>query len=260
MVTRIFLRNAALSLSLSLFLSFSQFLVLTTSAVAENQGLSSVINRQTNQIKNLSSRVETLENTLFDMRKEVAELKKINDAKHEEIDQNRLANKTTITAPVATAETSDAPQNLASSSKIGGDDFIPKQDITVPQDKQEYDIALGLLKEGKLAEAESKFSDFVRDRSDSKLHSNAIFWYAETFYRQGAYNKAAIHYLQGYKQYPKDQKAPDSLLKLAYALNALNKDKEACSMLDKLEKEFPNRPINSIKRAKDAQSKFQCGK
>ena len=72
------------------------------------------------------------------------------------------------------------------------------------------------------------------------------------------FNKAAVNYLQSYKQYPKGSKAPDSLLKLSYSLASLNKNKEACSMLTKLEQEFPQRPISSIKRAQEAKDKFQC--
>ena len=72
------------------------------------------------------------------------------------------------------------------------------------------------------------------------------------------FDKAAINYLKGYKQSPKGIKASDSLLKLALSLGELKKGQEACSILDKLEAEFPNRPATSIKRAKEARIKFAC--
>jgi TolA-binding protein len=71
-------------------------------------------------------------------------------------------------------------------------------------------------------------------------------------------DKAAINYLKGYKQFPKGAKASDSLLKLALTLGELKKKTEACSMLSRLETEFPNRPATSIKRTKDAKVKFGC--
>lgn len=80
----------------------------------------------------------------------------------------------------------------------------------------------------------------------------------ETFDRTDIFNKAALHYLQGYKKYPKGAKAADSLLKLFFSLANLNKKQEACSMLDKLDLEFPNRRINSIKRAQEARNKLGC--
>lgn len=205
---------------------------------ADNHNVDAVINKQTKQIKNLSSRVETLENALYDLRNEFEEIKKTPSQIH-----------------AASSQSLPLEQNLPKNN-LG--EFVPKKDVVVPKDKQDYDIALALLKEGKFQEAQQKFSEFISNHPKSKLQSNANFWYAESFYRQGTYNKAAIHYLQGYKQYPKGAKAADSLLKLSYTLNTLGKGKEACSMLDKLEKEFPNRSIDSIKRATEAKTKFNC--
>ena len=132
--------------------------------------------------------------------------------------------------------------------------------VEIAEDKKVYDQALILMKDGKFKEAEQKFSDFIRDYPDSNLGDKASFWYAESFYRQGIYNKAATEYLNSYKAYPKGTKAPDALLKLAYSLNALNKKQEACSMLAKLEKEFPNRSNNLVIRSEDAKARMQCGK
>jgi tol-pal system protein YbgF len=114
------------------------------------------------------------------------------------------------------------------------------------------------LKDGKFEDAERQFADFIIKYPASGLQSNATFWYAETFYRREMFNKAALNYLQSYKKYPKGAKAQDSLLKLSYSLASLNKKKEACSMLTKLEQEFPQRPIGSIKRAQEARDSFQC--
>lgn len=217
------------------------------STINKQTHVDSIINKQTRQIKNLSSRVETLENALFDLRNELSELKGIQQTTNESSNQSP-----------------NIEANL--SSQISAtNDFMSKKEIIVPKDKLDYDIALSLLKEGKFSNSEKKFAEFISNHPKSKLQSNAHFWYAESFYRQGAYtksnemyNKAAIHYLRGYKQYPQGAKAADSLLKLSYTLNILGKNAEACSMLDKLEKEFPNRAIDSIKRSKEAKSKFHC--
>lgn len=53
-------------------------------------------------------------------------------------------------------------------------------------------------------------------------------------------------------------KAADTLLKLAYSLVSLNKNKEMYNMLEKLELEFPRRPISSIKRANETKNTFHC--
>jgi tol-pal system protein YbgF len=125
-------------------------------------------------------------------------------------------------------------------------------------DKKAYDIALSALKDQKFAEAEQKFADFIAKYPTSALQSNAYFWYGESFFRRAQFDKAAIYYLKGYKQFPSGVKASDSLLKLGLSLGELNQKEEACKILTKLEKEFPKRASASLKRAKDASIKFGC--
>lgn len=127
-----------------------------------------------------------------------------------------------------------------------------------PQDKKIYNLALAALKDSKFEAAEEKFNDFIKKYPKSSLQSNAYFWYGETFFRRKKFDKAAVNYLKGYKQFPKGAKAADSLLKLALSLGELKKKQEACNMIAKLEADFPSRPAISIKRAKDAKIKFGC--
>ncbi|MDF2964929.1 MAG: hypothetical protein K0Q51_317 [Rickettsiaceae bacterium] len=126
------------------------------------------------------------------------------------------------------------------------------------QERIDYDKALSDLKDNKFQEAESKFDLFIKNYPSSKLLGNAYFWYGETFFRRNYFEKAALYYLKGYKANPRSSKASDSLLKLALSLGEINKVKEACSTLAKLEKEFPSRPDSSKKRARDAKAKFGC--
>jgi len=59
---------------------------------------------------------------------------------------------------------------------------------------------------------------------------------------RGQYEQSASAFLQGYQGYPKNAKAPDSLLKLGMSLTALKKTAEACAAYGQLAKEFPNAP------------------
>ena len=217
-------------------------------AIADSQSYGPIIHKQSKQIQELKTRVLKLENTIEEIQ---INLKK----------SGALINQS-------------AGASVANLGKIIGEDaaeaiLIPDENNTFfknkntsvstdPKDKSDYDLALATLKEGKFDAAEKQFSDFITNHPSSRLQSNATFWYSETFYRRGIYDKAAINYLQSYKKYPTGSKAPDALLKLAYSLASLNKNKEACSMLDKLESEFPKRPISSIKRTSDAKNKFRC--
>lgn len=209
--------------------------------LADKQDYITVINKQSEQIKNLTIRLETLENTVFDLKNQL------------QVQGQQVSSG----APLNLAATKDSRLigSGPSLNKEESEEMIASVRSSGRQEKKDYDIALATLKEGKLEEAERLFYKFIEDYPGSSLQSNAAFWYSETFYRRGIFNQAAVNYLKGYKANPKGVKAADSLLKLAYALAALNKHQEACSMLDKLNKEFPDRPSTG---ASDARSKFGC--
>jgi tol-pal system protein YbgF len=183
------------------------------------------------KIQNLISRVEVLEH-------EIQALKS---------GGNVNSSQQVSSQPViSTSEVNNTSQSVPNTAAANGDEKIS------------YDKALAALKESKFEESESMFDAFIQQYPNSDLSGNASFWYAETFYRRGDFDKAAVNYLKGYKKYPKSPKAADSLLKLALSLGELKKKNDACAVLDKLEAEYKHRPSSSIKRAHDARIKYGC--
>ncbi len=203
---------------------------------SEQGGYVAIIQKQSTQIKELKDRLDKLERIVSNMQ--------ARDVKSE--------TKNTPETPLASEQ--EAGPLPTQDKKI----FFKEKEVDEIQSK--YDIALSHLKDGKLDEAEEEFANFIQNHQKHKLRENAIFWYAESFYRRNNFNQAAINYLKGYKEYPKGAKAADALLKLSLSLGNLSKSKDACSILSKLESEFPNRPANSIKRAAEAKTKFGCKK
>ncbi len=230
----------------------SLFLILVIliggqNALADNESFGPIIQRQSKQIQELKTKLQELEKTVEDLKLDLK--------------SNGLLAKKTAGATVASLSAvvgEEAAEAILDPNDSNS--FFDKNQSGAKNsgDKAEYDLALASLKDGKFEDAERQFADFIAKYPSSGLQSNATFWYAETFYRREMFNKAAVNYLQSYKQYPKGSKAPDSLLKLSYSLASLNKKKEACSMLIKLEQEFPERPISSVKRAQEAKNQFQC--
>lgn len=216
------------------------FLFFPVNSLAENE-LGPIIQRQSTQIIELKNKISDLEKSLSELKQD-------------------LTNSGVILKKSQAASAGEGSASAISDPEDTGAFFEQKQKQDTSQDgeKAEYDTALAALKDSKFDESEKLFEEFIQKYPSSNLQSNATFWYGETFYRRSMYNKAAINYLHSYKQYPKGSKAADSLLKLAYALSALNKRKEACNMLEKLDAEFPDRPIASAKRSREAKEKFQC--
>lgn len=220
-------------------------------ALGENESLTHIIERQSKNIQDLKKQISVLES---DLRQLKSELKNAgifaNNSTLGNSDHNNLSN----SAESINIESKAANTNPA----LGHENNFSKNDKD-SEGKAEYDLALATLKNEDFESAEKQFTDFIASYPLSSLQSNANFWYAETFYRRSDFNKAAVNYLQTYKKFPKSAKAPDVLLRLAYSLSNLGKNKEACSVLQKLDHAFPERTDISVKRIYEAKMKFQCG-
>src|SRR5690606_27265615 len=84
--------------------------------------------------------------------------------------------------------------------------------------QERYNYAYKLLVQSDYADAEAAFREFVSAHPQDPLAGNAQYWLGETYYVRQQYEPAAQAFLQGYQGYPKNPKAPDSLLKLGMSL------------------------------------------
>jgi tol-pal system protein YbgF len=123
--------------------------------------------------------------------------------------------------------------------------------------QEEFDKATGLLKASKFTEAEAALSSFVTKHTDSSQAGEAYYWLGDIHYLNKNYEKSAVNFLRSYKKFPKGKKAPESLFKLSIALSNLDKKKEACTMLAKLQKEFPQEETLIVKSQAEA-GKLEC--
>lgn len=230
----------------------------------------SKIDLQTQEIQNLIGRVEVLEHNLSHLQQRLESIDKAlgegktlqslgqvdSEASTQTNEQNLQKSNDVFDAATPKTQVDNAAPPTPAEKSLNKK-AAPKSDDKV-NEKQQYDLALAALKDNKLEEAEKQFANFIKKYPKSSLQSNAYFWYGETYYKRRVFDKAAINYLKGYKQFPKGAKAADSLLKLALSLGELNKKPEACQMLSKLDEVFSSRPAASIKRANDAKVKFGC--
>jgi tol-pal system protein YbgF len=75
---------------------------------------------------------------------------------------------------------------------------------------------------------------FIADWPKSTRIPQAQYWLGRANAEQGQNAEAARAYLEVYKTAPKSDRAPDSLIGLAGAMNALKKPKDACKVLGEL--------------------------
>lgn len=155
--------------------------------------------------------------------------------------------------PVAPGQQSGQQQTARVTPPAGAAGKLPQG---TPQER--YNYAYRLLVQSDYANAEAAFRAFLGAHPQDMLAGNAQYWLGETYYVRQQYEPAAQAFLQGYQNYPKSAKAPDSLLKLGMTLAAMKKTPEACAALGQLAKEFPNAPTHVKDAAVRERGKLNC--
>ena len=106
--------------------------------------------------------------------------------------------------------------------------------------------------------AERALKAFVEAYPGNELSGNAQYWLGETYYVRKNYGAAANVFAEGFKRYPKSNKAPDNLLKLGMSLAALERIEDACITFNKLDKEYPNAKSAIKQRYKKELIRLNC--
>jgi tol-pal system protein YbgF len=121
-----------------------------------------------------------------------------------------------------------------------------------------YKYAFNFLKRRDFEGAEKALKAFVEAYPGNELSGNAQYWLGETYYVRKNYAAAANVFAEGFKRYPKSNKAPDNLLKLGMSLSALERIQDACITFNKLDKEYPNSKAAIKQRYKKELIRLNC--
>jgi tol-pal system protein YbgF len=141
-----------------------------------------------------------------------------------------------------------APPPPAVSPAVPGEPTAPSAAPADP--KKLYDEAYGLLKQGKYAESQNLFREFIRLYPDTPLTDNAYFWMGEGYYDQGQYEQAILLYDKVVQNFPQGDKLVSALLKQAFAFDAIGDPQDAKILLNKIVKEHASSEQAAIARRK----------
>lgn len=162
---------------------------------------------------------------------------------------------------VASAATPTVPAAPVTDGTAGAPspDGIEQVSLTPPADTPEamYEKNYEALLRRQFGEAEAGFRAFLQKYPEHSLAGSAQYQLGETAYAQGDYQEAARNFMQGYKNYPKSRRAPDSLLKLGMSLRKLDQKDQACAALGSVSSEFP-RAVEIKKRAQTEYKRAGC--
>lgn len=129
------------------------------------------------------------------------------DGRLQKLESSASATGSRSRRPVLSSTPMVATPTVASSS--GADD----QEIS---DRDAYQAAISLLREGHYQKAAEKFEQFLGQYPDSQFSDNAQYWYGETFYVTRKFSEALAAFQKVVANYPQSQKVPDALLKIGY--------------------------------------------
>lgn len=117
-----------------------------------------------------------------------------------------------------------------------------------------YDQGLELIKTpGGAAAGRTKLEQFVKQRPQSELVPNALYWMGEAYYSEKNYESAILQFQDVLEKYPSHPKAAAALYKQALAFQALKEPKKARALLKKVVDVYPK--SDEARKAKEQLAK-----
>ena len=124
----------------------------------------------------------------------------------------------------------------------------------------QYDQAMNLMSRAQYDEAAAAFRSYADAHpDDTDLAPQAIYWVANISFIRQDYAPAARTFAEVIKKYPKSQRAPDAMLKLAQSFMAMGQKSEGCTTLGLIKSKYPNGSPQTLAQAANLR-KTACSK
>ncbi len=123
---------------------------------------------------------------------------------------------------------------------LDGGTLQPGQ-LPIPEgsDRDNYQVALELLREERYDMAATAFKQFLVAFPGSELADNAQYWLAESYYASNQFEQALRDFEVVINDYPRSRKVPDALLKMGYCNYSLKRWAAARVTLTRVQAEYP---------------------
>ncbi len=108
-----------------------------------------------------------------------------------------------------------------------------------PQEKADFDAALGIFRSGQFAQAQTAFAEFVKRYPASGYNPSALFWLGNAQYATRNYTEAIANFRSMLSLAPDHAKAPEAVLSIANCQIELKDTRAARRTLDDLMKAYP---------------------
>ncbi|MEM1437499.1 MAG: tol-pal system protein YbgF [Pseudomonadota bacterium] len=106
-------------------------------------------------------------------------------------------------------------------------------------DRENYQAAFELLKEGRYDQSAKAFQQFLVAYPNSELADNAQYWLAESYYVSQRFDEALPIFNTVISDFPASRKVPDALLKIGYCNYELQRWDAAETALARVVADYP---------------------
>ena len=124
--------------------------------------------------------------------------------------------------------------------------------------KEEFDVAMGYLKQRDYDDAEKSFAAFLEKNPKSRFTSDALYYLGETYYQRGRQREAAEQYLKISENYATSPRAPEAMLRLGESLQAIGAKEQACATFSEVPRKYPNASAAVKAGAEREAKRAQC--
>ncbi len=129
---------------------------------------------------------------------------------------------------------------------------------SVGNPRLDFDAAYSSIAQKQYDQAEMGFRRFLQSNPRDKLVPEATFWLGETYLQRNRPREAAEQFLKISTEHARSAKAPDAMLKLGIALNALGAKDQACATFAELERKFPQAGPSVRQGVEREQKRARC--
>jgi tol-pal system protein YbgF len=213
---------------------------MSAGCVATQNDVSSVYARQTRleaKMDSLSQQVRSLQSSGVSGGNNAQLQQQVSQLEDQVRDLNRSYS--SLEARVNQGSTVGLP-NPPESVTEGGSE-LTSIDSTIDTETEDFIFNKGYteLSEGDYSGSREQFKLFLTKYPDSSKASDATYWIAESYYRQGEFEESILEYQKFIDSYPKDDRVPLSYLKQGLSLIEIGRDEEAKLFFQTLIDKYP---------------------
>ncbi|MDR0280500.1 MAG: tol-pal system protein YbgF [Paucimonas sp.] len=191
------------------------------------------------QLQQMQEQIDRQQNTIEILQNEVSRLKQEGLERYQDLDRR-------ITSGAAPAPSATPENSADGSAPAAGNTAAP---ATAPaassepgdpaKEKLYYDAAFDLIKAKDFDKAAQAFNAFLRKYPNSQYAGNAQYWLGEVNLAKGDLQGAGQAFAKVSQLYPKHNKVPDSLYKLADVERRLGHTDRVKGILQQVVTQYP---------------------